>query len=579
MKTLGMAVLALALVLPAAAWANEDEEESRQPELEVALHWIGGLTKGHPSFTEQPLGIVRREWDQRRLPLFGEREQRFYPWGSADEVIELVKSHVAPRFWEEQLGANIAANEPHTLVVRATRKIHEDFAAYLSTLEADAAPIRVRLVAVQAPPATLGAWARQPSWTEEQIRALSGARLGVSVATTDRQNATIARGAHRALVTGMDAHVKGETAVKTPLVEIGRYGIVATVKPYQSRSGDVRLQLDVSVATVPESAPVDAVARWNSDVTLPAATWRYVGAASGAEPGTAWGLFAQATPNPGGNFSPARPAYLPKTTGQPQETMTAQRYAIGSLVAPCRDRFPTLRFLQSSWEDARTPIEDGRHEIIWGPDYLVELLQVTAGGETDWETGTIMVQNGQLFVRNQARIHEAIQGILGVVRKQADQSFAIDLQVLDQASDPDAPGPDMKSAAATVVARPGQRNYTSAARRITYVGALEATVGDGHAAATPLQRDVDLGLTVEIHGTPNLAGDGIHLDLRFVEQSEWNGTARSTSVEGTRVELPTVGVHRGQTSLHLKFGQTATVFSTDDGKRNRVVRVHARSMR
>lgn len=564
----------------------EDETEPSPPDLRVGLHWVGGLTHGHATFLEQPLGVIHRSAED---PIFGEESERVYPWGLADELIELVKAHVAPRFWEDQQGADVAAGSESLLIVKATPAIHAAISKYLTSLERDAAPVRVDLLAIQATPTTLASLAaRDPTeWTSAVLAKMPGTRVSASLLTTDGWNATVARGVHQALAVGSLATVKSGASIHTPVIEVGRYGLLARVRPQLAPGGEARMRLDVSIgsrAAIRQPAPetldmgADQMASWNADVNLPLEHWRFVGSAAGdVESHAAWGLFARVRSAGKDYQSPAKARLLPGTRTAPDEAMQMRRLPLQDLLRPVRDRAASIRFLRATCEDAPSPTDPGPFKMLWSPEWIVELIQHTAGSEADWEQSTIQCMNGQLLVRSQPRVLDAIDDILGVLRQQSRPSIAIDVQICEL-------GPGLSDGADTarapsvagvrVSAKAGQRNHGGATTQHRYLGGYEPVVRDGAATATPLRFEVDLGLIVEINPTLNLAGDGVHLDLRVSEQALRGQT--SGQFEVGRVTLPSLRVHRGQTSVRLRFGETATVFQTDNGEQTRLIRVTAR---
>ncbi len=68
-------------------------------------------------------------------PLFGaEGEEPILPYGTVDELIELIKNAVEPTFWEETEGADIRGSGEHALVVKATNEVQEKVDRFLRDL-------------------------------------------------------------------------------------------------------------------------------------------------------------------------------------------------------------------------------------------------------------------------------------------------------------------------------------------------------------------------------------------------------------------------------------------------------------
>ena len=102
----------------------------------VEIHSISDLTTGLTDFIPPTIQLVGPDQvSDEDSPLFGtEAEEPVFPYGSADELIELVKSAVQPNFWEDVEGANIASQGEGTLVVKATPEIQEQIASFLDDL-------------------------------------------------------------------------------------------------------------------------------------------------------------------------------------------------------------------------------------------------------------------------------------------------------------------------------------------------------------------------------------------------------------------------------------------------------------
>ncbi len=109
-----------------------------KPPLTVQLHDAADLTTGLPDFIPPNIQIVNPDMvSDEEHPLFGaEGEEPRLPYGTIDELIELIKGAVEPKFWDETEGAEIRAQGEHTLVVKATDPIQEKVESFLNDLRA-----------------------------------------------------------------------------------------------------------------------------------------------------------------------------------------------------------------------------------------------------------------------------------------------------------------------------------------------------------------------------------------------------------------------------------------------------------
>ncbi|MCB9825677.1 MAG: hypothetical protein H6806_12385 [Planctomycetes bacterium] len=103
--------------------------------LVVQIHPVADLTAGLTNFIPPTIRLVGPDdVSDEEQPLFGsEAEEPVRPYGSADELIELIKGAVAPSFWEEGTG-DINANGERTLVVKATPEVQAQVARFLDDL-------------------------------------------------------------------------------------------------------------------------------------------------------------------------------------------------------------------------------------------------------------------------------------------------------------------------------------------------------------------------------------------------------------------------------------------------------------
>ena len=104
--------------------------------LMVQLHDVSDLTTGLTDFIPPTIQLVGPDSvSDEENPLFGaEGEEPRLPYGTIDELTELIQNAVDPTFWEETEGAQIRSQGEHLLVVRATPEIQEQIERFLRDL-------------------------------------------------------------------------------------------------------------------------------------------------------------------------------------------------------------------------------------------------------------------------------------------------------------------------------------------------------------------------------------------------------------------------------------------------------------
>ncbi len=104
--------------------------------LSVQIHNVADLTTGLTDFIPPTIQLVSPDMvSDEENPLFGaEGEEPILPYGTVDELIELIKNAVEPNFWEETEGADIRSSGEQALVVKATIEVQEKVARFLTDL-------------------------------------------------------------------------------------------------------------------------------------------------------------------------------------------------------------------------------------------------------------------------------------------------------------------------------------------------------------------------------------------------------------------------------------------------------------
>ena len=110
--------------------------ENIKKTLVVDIHGVADLTTGLTDFIPPTIQLVSPDMvSDEENPLFGaEGEEPILPYGTVDELIELIKNAVEPNFWEETEGADIRSSGDHAIVVKATSEIQGEVEQFLNDL-------------------------------------------------------------------------------------------------------------------------------------------------------------------------------------------------------------------------------------------------------------------------------------------------------------------------------------------------------------------------------------------------------------------------------------------------------------
>jgi general secretion pathway protein D len=103
----------------------------------VQIHSVADLTSGLTDFIPPTIQLVGPDSvSDEENPLFGaEGEEPVLPYGTIDELIDLIRGAVEPSFWEGDVeGAEIRSSGEHSLVVKATPEIQTQVEQFLNDL-------------------------------------------------------------------------------------------------------------------------------------------------------------------------------------------------------------------------------------------------------------------------------------------------------------------------------------------------------------------------------------------------------------------------------------------------------------
>ena len=109
-----------------------------QKTLSMQIHSVADLTTGLTNFIPPTIQLVSPDMvSDEENPLFGAQgEEPILPYGTVDELIELIKNAVEPTFWAETEGADIRGSGEHAVLVKATDEMQNKVEGFLNDLRA-----------------------------------------------------------------------------------------------------------------------------------------------------------------------------------------------------------------------------------------------------------------------------------------------------------------------------------------------------------------------------------------------------------------------------------------------------------
>lgn len=214
--------------------------------LDARIYPVASLTARRTAFVPPPTGLLGRGPGAR-----GPDDVR--PFGSVDELMELVKNSVEPMFWEETEGADLRALSEDRIVVKATDAVHTGLLRFLAQLE-DRGPDAIRVEVHALDSAKLSADVLRAGGdaglTDEAAAALlAGEAAGPALCLAVREGmpSTAYAGSSRAYVAAYEARFAGGRATQDPRVETQELGLAVRVHAVGG-GGDGRILLKLGVA-------------------------------------------------------------------------------------------------------------------------------------------------------------------------------------------------------------------------------------------------------------------------------------------------------------------------------------------
>ncbi len=601
--TMWVVLSALALLtapLPARA---EDRQEPAASQ-SLRLYRVGALTQGREHFLSSfpPLQLAAGEpEDHRRVP--GYAEDAWHPLGGIDELIELVKTHVLPAYWEETEGADISSMGSGALIIRAAPGVHAELGRYLASLERKT--LRTVSVDVQAVSLTAdgladllggGSGDRLDPAKVAALLASDARGPAARLSLENRSSGEVFGGAQRCYLRRHQAVATEDGGTTVPLVGVANPGFAVEVVPIIHADGrSVRLNLRVSWSGT-DMRPAIRTAR-KEVVELPAPPTLDVSSNLIVTPGiwslahgssNGWSVLARATPSAGTGFG-RRAQYVPLDA--PFEArpgpMEVRDFDISSLSRAMNQVFGRGAYLYDTSVEGPGRDEEDEPQPPLGGEYMVELLRESVGDEATWEDpATIDAREGELIVRNTRPVLAAVQAWLDGLRRELPTMFSTQVEIveveaalarallrteertgeawlLDKAARA-ALTAAVKAGKATrldngvLTSANGARNVLRSGRRFEYLSTYNAVMKKGARMIEPVTARSLSGLELDLHVTLVPGARAVRLAARCIRTRLADPVRKIETAHG-EIELPELETLQLRAHLSVPLGRTAVL--------------------
>ncbi len=613
-------LVALALVLwtgTAPVRAEDGEEEERVEPLSTRLYAVGALTRGRFPFPSQFRPMQRPGESHRESREVGvDLTEPRYPLGVSDELIELIKCHVLPAFWEMTEGADIAALGASGLVVRAAPAVHAELGRYLARLErthlrtvsVDVQAIRLSAEGLTALVGT-GRSDRLEDAAVAAVLSNEGVGPAARITTENGMQAESFGGEQRAFLRRTNVVAHEGKALSLPVAGVSNPGLAVAVEPMIHHEGrSVRLRLDAtltqglgrkSVKTasgetieLPSTPGLDV----HADLVLTPGTWAL---AHGA--GDGWSLLVRAIPSGATGFGRrAQAIVLDAPFDARPGTMVIRDFDVTSLARSLKDVIGEGAFLYDTSWDGPPALDMTEPEPPMAGEYLVELLMRSIGSQATWEDpATIEYRSGTLIMRQTKPVLAAVEAWLDRLRRAVPAAFttvaelvAVSPALASRLTDPAHGGADawlvdgeeralltaaladgtaQRRATARMSHMDGVRNTARDGSTLRYVSTYDAVRSNGALVVRPQMAQCLKGFELDLRASGTPGGSSALLALRIMRT--WRrGPAPLRVVKSIHgpIELPALATTRLRTNCSVPLGRTAVAGVVSDGA-NRVV--------
>lgn len=575
------------LFIGSGARADDPARGADEPRLELRFHDVGALTQGNPWFIPErgPYPVPPKQVNDEDSPMFGgEGEDDEKPFGSIDQLIELIKSSTSPGAWEVE-GTSIAGLGVRDLVVKATPDTQREVAAQLAQLEREA------LATVTVDVVVLTGDASSAAGEGGLAGAVAKGSL-VPIASSRSCGFPTARivgrqGGLQAAVIDRRTDLSPGIAAMDPVVGVQPDGVCFWATASRVTPKRLRLQWQgwwaKSLPTrVVENADRGVLEMFetdgreaSADLDLESGVWALV-------PSTGSVVFAVR-----GFVRPAEAK--PSTRGSAADRITgpvvrgpkvARRADVSDLAAKAQNFMGRSVLLAPSGYAGHEPPEMPEPRPAFAIEALVESIKEVVEPESwDDEGSSLEVHNGHLHMRARPDIVVKVEKYLDFLREQFLPTTRLKLTV---ATIPVASLPEyfmglddgatlLADGGAALLARQGakvvdraglrlandHRSVSVGGRERTYVADYDTTVAEKAAAGHPVVRSVFEGISLDVR-VPRISGGGAVACLLRLDRSWPRGTRQVASPHGV-IECPSLGIARMRGETLIPLGSTRLV--------------------
>ncbi len=611
------------LVLLSGSPTSAEDEEPRQPSLALRIFDISSLTMGRPGWRREnePVGIDEVTDEER--PLFGsEGEERHYPIGSAEELVELIRTEVSPQTWDELEGVDMATFGDSFLVAYSTPEVLVQMGTYLGALERRV----MRTVAVDI---------RVLDMTPEGVAALRQGAKGqlldaAKVAAVERtgdhgvdlgmlghagHRFTLYSGTQRSYLADYDVEVAEEAKISDPIMIVDNLGAVIEVQPVLSedeRSCVLRiggfLAHNEELRTIPAGeqnrlieVPVTKLAKIETQLDIPVGAWAHVD--TQPIPGMArrWVFLARVRRTTGGaSRGPARGVDLippPRVDGG---AIASRWFDVGVLTGPIREwSGRLLNLTPSNFTPPETPELREPQPIVYA-DALRDLMQLLVAPDGWNQDGLgITLRENRMQVRSPSGALDAVAQALTALRKGLRIPIVTEatLYTLDEA---DArkmrleAGAEFDPAVLETLAKlvsegraevlgtgrarniAGSRAGFESCRRVPYLSDYEVEIAKGAVISNPVVQHAYSGTVLDMEAALTPSRGAVCAVVRFTRSKIQQPLRRVHTPHGD-LEVPKMDVFRARAAFTTPLGRSTVVSTASAGTKRQVLILTSRA--
>lgn len=567
------------------------EEETDDGKLVVRLFEVGALTTGSVDYIPEVMGLVSPDMiSDEENPLFGaEGEEPMLALGTVDELIELIKIHVEPVYWQITDDADIRTQGERTLVVQASRTIVSKVGRYLADLEADVfTTVTLQVRAVRVPDGVGGK-------DLEALLPLDGPSLTLNALLGQKGAARI--GSQYAYVQDYDVEVASDANISDPIVGVANWGLSVTARTVAARNApQLRTMLSANLAiptgsrdhTTEEARLIELLTydtvTARADMLLTPGTWNVAqGNAAGSNAGR-WVFLVRAEATPGRSRA-GQGELLDPGVAADAGPLVSRRFDVSDLEEALPDRRGWEINLMPSNFTPPEPPELAEPAPIFPGDALPDLIsEFVVPGSWNRDGTGMEVRYGLLFVTNTEKVLNRIASLLTLLRRQYLWTIEMDARLVEL---PTAAGRGLLDAAdgaphlldnaraallkqaiekgaltyadrVKITSLSGARNAIHSGSHFTYLQDFEVEIAEKSTIANPIIQRGTEGIVLDVQPMPTSTGDAVNLAYQ-ITRTRLVGKIRQVASPHGPIDAPELDILRLRGNLRVPLGQTAVV--------------------